>query len=108
MAVPQMFVQHQPDQHRFVIRLPEGHALVDYRLAEPKIMEMYHTFVPSTVRGRGIASKLVTGALEYARSNGFKIIPACWYVAAFVESHPEFNDVVADNDGSARAPACEL
>jgi predicted GNAT family acetyltransferase len=31
--------------------------------------------------------------MDYARANGFKVIPACPYVKRFVEMHPEYADV---------------
>jgi predicted GNAT family acetyltransferase len=105
-----MPVEHRPIEHRFVLPLAEGEAVLDYRLASPNVMEMYHTFVPHSARGRGAASSLVTGALDYARANGLRVIPACSYVASFVESHPEYADIVDnDDDASERpAPACEI
>ncbi|HEY9175495.1 MAG TPA: GNAT family N-acetyltransferase [Verrucomicrobiae bacterium] len=49
-----------------------------------------HTFVPDGLRGRGIAAKLARAALEEARQRGWRVIPRCSYVAAFINRHPEF------------------
>ena len=106
-------VQHVALEHRFIIELPEGQAVLDYRLASPTVMEMYHTFTPNLARGQGIASKLVTGALDYVRANHFRIIPACWYVDAFMQKHVEYRDLLDDGrtGDDARAenpPVCEI
>jgi predicted GNAT family acetyltransferase len=48
--------------------------------------------VPTADEGRGIGASLVRAALDDARKRGFKIVPACSFVAAFVRRHPEYND----------------
>lgn len=54
-----------------------------------------HTVVPPELRGRGIAEALVRAALADARAAGRKVIPACSYVAKFIERHKEFADLLA-------------
>ena len=39
-----------------------------------------HTFVSSSLRGQGIADKLLNAGVEYAEKNGYKIVPVCSYV----------------------------
>jgi len=53
------------------------------------------TFVPPALRGRGLAEALVRAALDFARTERLRVIPACSYVAAFVERHP---DLVAPSE----------
>ena len=48
-----------------------------------------HTFVPTSLRGRGIAEALVERAVAHARETGRKVVPACSYVRALFERHPE-------------------
>ena len=45
--------------------------------------------------GRGVGGELVRSALDYARSKDLKVVPACEYVAAYIERHPEYADLVA-------------
>jgi hypothetical protein len=54
-----------------------------------------HTVVPPELRGRGIAEQLVRAALAEARAGGRRVIPACAYVARFIERHAEFRDLLA-------------
>lgn len=58
-------------------------------------LNLVHTFVPSVLRGKGIAAKLVEAALQNARKNAYKIIPSCSYVSNYIEQHPEFADLIA-------------
>jgi predicted GNAT family acetyltransferase len=34
-------------------------------------------------------------ALETARTNGWKVVPACSYAAAFLRRNPDFEDLLA-------------
>lgn len=54
-----------------------------------------HTLVPPVIGGRGVAGRLVEALVADARENGFKIAPACSYVAAAFQRHPEWADVKA-------------
>jgi hypothetical protein len=60
------------------------------------LVEFYSTFVPPADRGRGLAARLVQAAVEYARAEGLRIIPSCWYVAQWMRAHPEHADLLAD------------
>jgi predicted GNAT family acetyltransferase len=54
-----------------------------------------HTETPPALRGRGIASRLVQGALELIRADGMKVVAGCSFVADYLDKHPEFADVAA-------------
>jgi predicted GNAT family acetyltransferase len=72
----------------------EGHrAVVDYRLRDG-VITITHTGVPPPIEGRGIAAELTRHALNVARREGWQVVPACSYAAAFIRRHPEFADLV--------------
>ena len=52
------------------------------------------TGVPDAIGGRGIAGQLVRAAFEYAKAQGWHVHPRCSYAAAWVERHPEYNQVL--------------
>ena len=54
-----------------------------------------HTIVPPAIGGRGVAGKLVDALIEDARAQGFRIRPACSYVVAKFDEHPEWADLRA-------------
>jgi uncharacterized protein len=58
-------------------------------------MVFTHTLVPPELRGRGIAEHLVRAALAEARTQGRQVVPACSYVAKFIERHAEYRDLLA-------------
>ncbi|MDY6996688.1 MAG: GNAT family N-acetyltransferase [Actinomycetota bacterium] len=53
-----------------------------------------HTEVDDEFEGRGLGSILVRAALESTRDAGLRIVPVCPMVAAFIDKHPEFKDVM--------------
>ena len=53
-----------------------------------------HTLVPPEIGGRGVAGQLVAALIADARANGFTIVPACSYVAAAFQRHPEWADLL--------------
>lgn len=54
------------------------------------------TFVPTEMRGRGIARVLVEALVADAGEQGFTIVPQCSYVAAQFRRHPEWTGLLAD------------
>lgn len=79
---------------RFELDADGTTAIVNYRLSGG-VLTFTHTEVASRLRGRGIASRLVRGALEAARAQGLKVVPRCSFVGAYLAHHPEFSDLLA-------------
>ena len=90
-----MSVEHDLVSHRFTVSGPGGTAVLAYAPAGSGLVEVYSTFVPTSDRGRGVAARLVEAAVQYARAEGLRIIPSCWYVAQWLRHHPEHADLVA-------------
>ena len=69
-------------------------SFMNYRLAG-MVMSLDHTETPLAARGRGLASRLVQGALDQIRARGIKITPRCPFVRAYVDRHPDYQDLLA-------------
>jgi predicted GNAT family acetyltransferase len=54
----------------------------------------FHTEVDDAFGGRGLATVLIGEALTKTRAQGWRIVPVCPTVTAYVKEHPEFDDVV--------------
>jgi hypothetical protein len=37
----------------------------------------------------------VRGALDAERAAGHTVVPQCWYVAEFIDRHPDYADLLA-------------
>lgn len=53
-----------------------------------------HTIVPNELGGRGVGSKLVKHALDYAREHDKKVVPQCSFVSSYISKHSEYQDLV--------------
>lgn len=87
-----MEVIHDTNNSSFVIKIDNASSYVAYSL-DDKIMELYTTYTPPQLRGKGLAEKVVKAVLEYAKENNFKVIPTCSYVRVFIERHPEYKSL---------------
>mgnify|MGYP006431422995 CR=1 FL=1 len=52
-----------------------------------------HTYVDPTLRGQGIADKLMQAAADYARGQKRKIIPRCSYARRKMEKESRYQDL---------------
>ena len=86
--------RHDTASHRFTLSVDGALAVLDYRVIDGTTVEYHHTLVPREIRGRGVASRLVTYALRDALDNRLRVIPTCPFVAAFVRRHPEYAAVL--------------
>ncbi|MET0382018.1 MAG: GNAT family N-acetyltransferase [Burkholderiaceae bacterium] len=81
-------IRHDRARNRFEA-IVDGHlCTADYQL-RGDVLWMMHTGVPETVGGRGVAARLVQAALDWAEGQGWRIEPACSYVAAYMRRHPQ-------------------
>ena len=78
---------------RFELETGDGLAFANYRLT-PSAVVITHTETPRSLRGRGIASELVRGALQLIRADGLKVVAGCGFVVDYLHKHPEFADLV--------------
>ena len=79
--------------HRFELDVGDAVAFANYRLT-PSSVIITHTETPPALRGRGIASQLVQGALQLIRADGLKVVAGCGFVVDYLQKHPEYADLV--------------
>lgn len=75
-------------QNRFELDVEGAVAFANYRLA-PGAVIITHTETPRALRGRGIASELVQGALKLIRADRLKVVAGCgswWITCASIRS----------------------
>ncbi len=84
-------IQHREGE--FFITDGSERSELTYTLSEG-VMRASHTFVPESMRGQGIAKKLVLELISYAKENSYQIHPVCSYVQTFFERNKEYKDLV--------------
>lgn len=70
-------------------------AYVSYPEVGDNTVEVAHTVVSPTLRGQGIAGKLMEALVEELRSDGRKATLSCSYAVRWFGEHPECGDVLA-------------
>lgn len=90
---PPVIIRHDIAASSFITEIDGHRAHADYQLDGTR-MVFTHTYVPPELRGRGIAEQLVRPALAHARAHNLRVVPTCSYVAAFIERHREFADLL--------------
>ena len=89
-------MKDNPALGRFEMVSGDSTAFVEYRRAGGGRIALLHTEVPEAQSGRGVGSKLMRGVLDALRAEGAKVVPRCEFVAAYVERHPEYRDLMAE------------
>ena len=87
-------VRDNKDRRRFELDVGNEVAFANYRLTSTAVI-ITHTETPRALRGRGIASELIKGALDLIRRDGRKVIAGCGFVVDYLDRHPENADLVA-------------
>ncbi len=73
----------------------DGHqATVAYRTVDDATLDFQSTYVPHVLRNQHIGTQLVRYALDWAREQGVRVVPSCWFVGSVVERYPEYRDVL--------------
>ncbi len=93
-STPPIDVSHNLDAHRFETTVDGAHGEAVYQRIG-NTLHLVHTEVAPQLEGRGIAGALVEAMLDYAAANGFKVVPQCSYVRAWMRRHPETLELLA-------------
>jgi uncharacterized protein len=84
-----------PDLGRYELQVAESVAFVTYEMLDENRIVLLHTDVPEALSGQGIGSRLARSVLDDARRRGLSVVPQCKFIAAFIERHPEYRDLIA-------------
>jgi uncharacterized protein len=93
--VAQSSVLDAPEQERFEIRVGDEVAGFTEYHRRGGLIAFVHTEVPPEYEGKGVASRLISGALDAAREQGLAVLPFCPFVRGYIAKHPdEYLDLV--------------
>jgi uncharacterized protein len=93
MSNSELIVIHNPNAGRFELQKDDHLAVLEYQLSAGKIV-FTHTGVPDALGGQGVGSLLARAGLDYARFQSFAVEPLCSFIAAYIQKHPEYKDLV--------------
>ncbi|CAB3981265.1 Hypothetical predicted protein [Paramuricea clavata] len=82
-------VIHDERNKQFYIDLGQEKAVLEYQFldGEENIMDFYHTGVPESQRGKGVAAHLVKAAFSFVVAQNFKVRPTCSYVEYYINKN---------------------
>ena len=89
-------VRNNAAEGRFEIEIDGKVGVTKYRLKPGRII-LTHTEVPPELEGHGVGNNLARAALDYARSEGLRVVPRCAFVSAFIRRHKEYQDLVDES-----------
>jgi predicted GNAT family acetyltransferase len=94
MATALTTVRDVPERNRFEIEL-DGDVVgyTRYRRGRDRIAFLHTEFDPKH-QGEGLGGTLVAAALDQARRERARVLPFCTFVRSYIESHPEYLDLV--------------
>jgi uncharacterized protein len=73
----------------------DGHiAYLEFDTDTSGWMTIWHTEVPTALRGRGLATELARAAFEHARLNHLRVDVICPLALHFLSQHPEYKPLV--------------
>ena len=79
-------VVHLPEQSRFEARVEGQTAFLSYE-RDGGVVAMTHTIVPRELEGRGIAGRLTSAAVGWAREESLEIDAQCSYVRSWLRKN---------------------
>ncbi|MFC5926802.1 GNAT family N-acetyltransferase [Micromonospora vulcania] len=91
-------VEDNAAEHRFEILI--DNALAGFSAYLPRgadVLVFTHTQVDPHFQGRGVGGALIRGTLDQVRARGGTVVPQCPFMAAFIDKHPEYADLVAEH-----------
>src|SRR5688500_7072645 len=94
MDTSQISFNNNEEDSQFVVKTGNNRGAIEYEKHSHDHLDMYHTEVDPELEGKGIAKVLVQRALEYCQANNWKVTPSCTYVAAYIQKHPEFQELL--------------
>lgn len=90
-------ITHNAALNRYELHVGDALAsIADYRPSGDRLV-FSHTETHHEFRGQGLAAKLVAWALDDVRARGLSVFPTCWFVADFIDDHPEYRDLLAED-----------
>lgn len=90
-------MEFQKEHNRIYLQDENGRlvAEVTFPKASENIVEISRTFVDESLRGQGIAGKLILATANTLREDGRKVVPTCSYAKKWFEKNPEYQDILA-------------
>lgn len=68
---------------------------VTYPYVNEEVVDINHTFVDNSLRGQGVADKMLEEVFKYLKDNNKKAICTCSYAKLWIGKHEEYRNLIA-------------
>jgi predicted GNAT family acetyltransferase len=96
MTYEEIKLANNSTENRFELQTDAHTPFIEYKLSGQTLI-LIHTEVPPALEGKGVGKAIVEKALQYAKDNGYKIVPLCPFVNTYIKRHKEWSDIVASD-----------
>lgn len=81
-------------ENRYEVRVgDELLGLAEYELEENRII-VVHSEVKPAAQGKGVGGRLARHILDDVRTRNLSVLPECPFIAHYIDTHPEYADLV--------------
>jgi len=90
------FMEFRHQEHRIYAEDENGTLLaeVTFPASGNDAVCITHTFTAPSLRGQGVAGRLMEAVAAYAKEHNKKITAQCSYAAGWFERHSEYDDIM--------------
>lgn len=89
-----VLVEDNPARRRFEILVDGSLAgFTAYQLRQDTVV-FTHTEIDPKFQDMGVGGALVRGALDQVRERGDRVVAKCSFVAAYIERHPQYEELL--------------
>lgn len=96
MADASVQVRRNEGEEQFEAEVGGETAVLTYAEQHGKLY-LLHTQVPEAMEGHGVGGALVRAAMDFATAQGVKVVPFCPFARAWLQRHPQYEEMVAQN-----------
>ena len=78
-------------KNRIYAQDPSGRLLAEITFpnCSDGVVCLDHTFVDPSLRGQGVADRLMRAAVDWIQAQGWKAVATCSYAQGWLETHPD-------------------
>ncbi|WP_097014143.1 GNAT family N-acetyltransferase [Anaerocolumna aminovalerica] len=89
-------MEFKHESNRIYMDNEQGRTIAEVTFPEVKdgVVDINHTFVDESLRGQGIAGKLMKEAAEQLRKENKKVILTCPYAIGWFDKNKEYDDIL--------------
>ncbi|BCR36519.1 GNAT family N-acetyltransferase [Mariniplasma anaerobium] len=98
------------ENHKIYVKDNEDKVIVEatFPLYNKETVVVDHTYVDPTLRGHGVASKLMHEVCKHAEKLGYKVVATCPYSIVWFKKHKEYDHLIDQLIQAELSPECRI